>query len=174
MRKLRIVKACILAISMLLIVAGTVYADINVTPNPGPDGLMWDGTNNTYTWGFCIEATAGETLPPVQLDIIMNEDPDGGGESYALVNPIDCTIETPSTPCSSGVYYECVMNSTWNSGSITWTLSAAGLPRLVDSTNTGPNAVTFFGFNGSSVFALGLVLPLAVLGGVVYTKRKRQ
>lgn len=41
-------------------------------------------------------------------------------------------------------------------------------------TNTGPNAVSLSSMNGFSALALALVLPLAVLGGVVYTKRKHQ
>jgi hypothetical protein len=41
-------------------------------------------------------------------------------------------------------------------------------------TGTGPNAVTFSNFGGTSGLALALVLPLAVLGGVVYRKRRQQ
>lgn len=182
MLKSRVAISILVVSCLTLVFAGTLYAATSfskqtsnvVTPCSSTEGTKTDGEScpnsfsqsDGYTFDFCTISTTSVVLTATMQS--------GTDTSIGIVN---CTDTNSQGSCASGEeLFQCTVPWLNLNGSISWVAVADSDSDFQASGafNTSPTAVSLSDFSGASGLALVLVLPLAVLGGVVYTKRKHQ
>jgi hypothetical protein len=124
---------------------------------------IWQSDEQDYVWEFCSDATVFDLNLTLQSSTGQN-----------INTVLACTGTPQPNGCASDTLWRCELTSSWTNGTIWWYPIADNQPYFdaAGMFNTGPSAVALSGFGADSGLALALVLPLVVLGAVVYTKRQ--
>lgn len=168
----KLIRVSILVLLASLVLAVPVFAYAEVT------GLILDGYGDPWEHGGVVTIYNEDTSPRTVLATCAIESDgsigDGSGGACLYTSPgagFEIRVYIDPDPSTNPPYGNPGPQSSFflDDGAEEGAMDIGYV-----YTNTGPNAVSFSSISGFSTLALALVLPLAVLGGVVYTKRKRQ